>query len=192
MKVIFSKGSWNEADFFQVRSLLNKNGWKKFVQLYDCIVNGDGAFERGSKEYEYISLLFHKKFKSPVYLETECDFEDFGAPLLVFSDDVTAQSDGVAIYGHHFEVVAFEEGFNIWELNKTNKPIKVAEGRFPVPAKEKLTLSAKIDAEKNEIEVTLAGISQKVTVPNMSKEFYAGITACEGINHFYSFEAEEF
>jgi len=186
----FSKNAWNPEDFTQVSSFLTP-GYVPFIQEEDCIVNDDRQFESGSKKYHYISLISKETFTGTVSLTTTCDFVEFGAPILVFSDDIVKDENGFPAYGHHFEIVAYEKGFNIWELNRKAKPIRVAFEEFDVPAKTPITLQAKISPEKDEIIVSLYGRTYTKCVKNMPKTFHAGITACEGVNHFYDFGAEE-
>lgn len=189
MKVSFSKGQWNPQDFDRITSL-RTDCRVDFMQEEENVVNDDRSLPMGSGEYHYISLLHKQMLVSPVVLETVCEFDEYGAPLLVLTDDLVQTEDGFPAYGHHFEIVAFEEGFNIWELNGTDKPFKAAIGRFPVPAGEKVTLTAAIDAKKNTITVSMCGETIECHVEHLPHAFRAGITACEGINRFYSYESK--
>ena len=188
MTVSFAKGEWDKDLFEQITSL-RTDGRKPFLQEEDCVVNDDVHDRQDHMTYNYISLLSRKWFRAPVRLETECSFERFGAPLLVLSDDIIQTEDGYPAYGHHFEIVAFEEGFNVWELNGRDKPILSGKGRFPVPAGSFFTLSAAI--REGSADITLCGHTETVSLPALPARFRAGITACEGVNRFRSFRAAE-
>lgn len=188
MKVDFKKGAWNPDLFTQVTSL-RTDGRKPFMQEEDCVVND---FPRENPEsvfsYNYISLLSKETFQTGTTLKTVCEFDSFGAPLLVFTDDVITSEDGYPAYGHHFEVVAYEEGFNIWELNGKDRPIKAAFEEFPVEGGQKLELTVRV--LEDSLEVTLCGKTFVEKIEHLPVSFHAGITACEGVNRFYSFSAE--
>lgn len=185
MKTIFAKDSWNKDDFTQVTSM-HTDGRIPFMQEEDCIVNDH---DRGNidnlKKYNYISLLSKETCETGDVIETECSFDTFGAPLVVISDDVQKTEDGYPVYGHHFEIVAYEEGFNVWEIHG-NKTFKAAFRQYSVPEKEKITLTVKV--LEDSLEVSLCGHQDTVKVERLPKTFRAGITACEGVNRFYSFE----
>lgn len=187
MKVDFSEGKWDISLFEQITSL-RTDGRKAFMQEKDCVVNDLTAERENIMTYNYISLLSREYYTVPSRFETVCSFVKFGAPLIVLSDDIVDAGDGYPAYGHHFEIVAFEEGYNVWELNGRDKPIKAGFGRFPVAANEKLTLT--VEARKGEIDIILNGNKSTLALPNLPERFRAGITACEGINRFYSFKAE--
>ena len=183
MYIEFSRG-WDKSRFTRVSSL-RTDGKKPFMQEDDCVVNDIPKAEM--MQHNYISLLSNEYFSAPVTLTTVCSFEKFGAPLIVISDDVKPAPDGFPAYGHHFEVVAFEEGINVWELNGTDKPIKAAFARFPVEAGKKLTLTVK--AETGKLLIDLDGNRLEAELPSLPSRFRAGITACEGVNRFYMFSA---
>lgn len=189
MKIDFAKGQWDPKEFDRITSL-RTDCRVDFMQEEEGVVNDDRSLPKGSGEYHYISILHKEPLTSPVTLETVCEFDEYGAPLLVLTDDLVQTEDGFPAYGHHFEIVAFEEGFNIWELNGTDKPFKAAIGRYSVPCKEKVTLTATIDVEKDTIIVTMCGETIKCHVEHLPHTFRAGITACEGINRFYTFEVK--
>ena len=186
IKYDFTK-EWIARDFDYVYSP-NSKSYPVFKQEKDCIVN---RFDTGLNDYEYISILTKQKQKEGVTVSTKCSFDSYGAPLIVFSDDVIDCEDGRKRYRLHFEVVAFEEGCNVWHIvpfpERTERPIKptlIGKARFPVADGSKIELSTKI--EKGKITVTVNGESFTVTHPEIPGECHVGITACEGINRFYS------
>ena len=50
-------------------------------------------------------------------METRCSFDSFGAPLIVLSDDILTNDKGEWQFGIHYEVVLYEQGINVWEIN---------------------------------------------------------------------------
>ena len=64
-------------------------GYKaEFKQETDGLGNGRIELEDPNaayRDYEYISAVDREPVKLPVVLETECSFDAFGAPLIVFS-----------------------------------------------------------------------------------------------------------
>lgn len=186
MTVDFGRGMWNGNDFEQITSL-RTDGRTPFIQEDDCVVNE----ERESEERmgnAYISLLAREWLNAPAEITAECSFVSFGAPLIVLTNDVIAAPDGYPAYGRHFEIVAYEEGLNVWQLNGTEKPLLIGKARFPVAAGEKLRLRVKVD--RGSLLCDLNGETCKVMCGEMPARFRAGITACEGINRFYSFRTE--
>lgn len=183
MRYCFSRGQWNAADFSQVTSL-RTDGRIPFMQEDSWIVN-DTMKSRGSK-YRYISLLSNEYYNVPLQLDTECCFEEFGAPLIVMSDDVGMTGDRFPVYGHHFEVVAYENGINVWELNGKEKPVKIGYLEFPVEARKSIVLSVKVT--RHHLSAELEGHQLEIDVPTLPERLRVGITGCEGVNRFYSFD----
>lgn len=80
-----------------------------------------------------------------------------------------------------------KEGFNVWEIHGA-KTFKAAYRNYSVPEKETITLKVKV--LEDALEVSLCRHTDKVMVERLPKVFRAGITACEGVNRFYSFTTE--
>ena len=144
------------------------------------------------QDFEYISAVEEERVKLPVELETECSFDKFGAPLIVFSEDMTQKENGWREYGEHYEVVLYESGINIWHITLKPEGGQKAEAlcraRLPFEAgkweKLKVVLTADgIYAKAGELEAK--------AVCSLPEKMYAGFTACEGINHFRTFSREE-
>ena len=186
MEYHFKKGAWNPNDFIQVTSL-RTDGRVPFMQEEDSIVNDTPKAKM--MEHNYISLLTRDEYDLPLTAQTVCSFENFGAPLIVFSNDVHTTPDGFPVYGHHFEVVAFEEGINVWELNGAEKPIKRAFARFPVQANRPLTLTVKL--AHGVLRADIDGQPLTAEIPTMPDRMRVGFTACEGVNRFYDFRIAE-
>ncbi len=189
----------------------DNNEWQKYFNyVYSPIVKKYPVFERennylvnrridGSDEYEYISILSKEKYSKAKIL-IECDFHKYGAPLVVFGNDIKEDIglDGKShlFYGVHFEIVAWEEGCNVWYLvpDKANKeyPVKptlLLGEKFTLNADERICVSVEIQAR--EICVDINGNVFKVFCEYFPEEFCVGFTACEGINKLYSIEIEK-
>ena len=183
----FTPGSWEASDFRfawspRVRSLAKF----AFTQEPDCIVNGPNG-----EDFDYVSMLTNETFTPGVTLKTTCAFEKFGAPLLVFSGDLQAQPDGTYRFGRHFEVVAYEDGFNLWRLEPDGDTLAVTKllgVHFPVTAGKPHQLAVKITADR--LTITLDEHTAELPVADIPSAFHVGITACEGINRFYDFTVE--
>lgn len=121
-------------------------------------------------------------------------FDKFGAPLIVFTDDYKQLEDGSYQYGLHFEVVAYENGCNVWHIvqGKGGKnPIdvtKVDSREFSIEDKSIIEMEVTVKEKKLYINVNdKYFVAEHEEVPS---QMHIGITACEGINQFYEFEVE--
>ncbi len=193
-KYSFDNSAWME-DFVYVYSPIVKS-YPTFKQGDDYLVN---RFDHGINDYEYISIL-SKDLYTKAKITVECDFDKYGAPLVVFSNDI---KEGVGkdskkhlFYGSHFEVVAWEEGCNVWYLTPDSensehpvKPTLLLGAKFPVGRGEPIKLSVEIVGGKINIDVN--GNSYCVKHDMIPNAFYMGYTACEGINKLYSVQIED-
>ena len=192
MKYEFKKDKWQEEDFVYVYGLAVTE-YKTFIQDEDCIRNGECT--SNSWGYDYVSMITKKKYTSGVKFSTKCDFKKYGAPLLVLTDDTFTDEKGVLRYGLHFEVVAWEEGCNVWSVrpsgNKDN-PVEVAllaEPKFPVANGSLVELL--VEVENKKLKITMNGQYFEVEHPELPECFHVGLTACEDSNRFYDFIIKE-
>ena len=186
-KIDFTQENWNEKEFRYVYSPRWITGTKP-KQEKDHIVN-DINPENG--EFDYISLVTEEKYKTGVQLETRCSFDSFGAPLIVLSDDILKNDKGEWQFGIHYEVVLYEQGINVWEINYHPDVMVVHQIlglEFEVSEKEIHTLSVKILDQM--LDISMEGHHVLVQAEKLPKEFHVGITMCEGINRFYEFSIE--
>lgn len=146
-------------------------------------------------EFAYISVLSNKKYSAGTKATLHCSFDRMGAPLIAFTDDIT--SDGEHnIYGLHFEVVAYDEGCNVWEIKPAEDqtlewpidPVLIAEPKFPIADKSPVEII--VEFGKGEIKATVNGNTSTVKLAHMPESYHIGFTTCEGINHFYDFSIE--
>lgn len=190
-KIIFNKEFNLEDKFIYVSSTASKSK-KKFVKKESCIEN---SYNEEIKDYDYISIITKEKYESGVAVRVKCSFDKFGAPLIVFTDDYKLLEDGTYQYGLHYEVVAYENGCNVWHIvpGKDEKnPIdvtKVNAIEFPIEDKSMIDMEVTIEEKKLYIRVNdETFVAEHEDIP---KQMHVGITACEGINQFYEFEVEQ-
>lgn len=188
----FAKGEWQENEFFYAYSPACMDR-VKFRQEKDAIVNGKGNSFCG---YEMIPLLEKTKHRIGVVVETECSFENFGAPLLVITDDVSQNEKGESVYGRYFEIVAYEQGINVWSVIPAEKgencPISatlLATKKFSIEANTRINI--KVEVCENAVKAWVNGEYLETAIEALPSTFYVGVTACEGINRFYSFAVQD-
>ena len=191
----FEKGAWQAEDFLSAAS--SRVEYRlTFGQKDDCIHN-EGADKMD--EYAYVSMVHRTPVSLPCLLETECSFRTYGAPLLILADAVDTLPDGRLQYGHHIEVVGWEKGINVWELYpdpdspKGQHSANLGRFKFPINGGTRFTLFARITPDGT-LTVGAREGTRTCTFPcpaRVSKDFYAGITACEGKNYFYNFSVSE-
>lgn len=169
--------------------------YPRFENGKDCIVN---RCDNETGDFEYISIVLKKEFEKAT-VTAECDFDKYGAPLIVWSGDISEKlgKDGKPhlFYGVHFEAVAWEKGLNLWYIvpcpERKEHPVRATKllgAEFSVDAGSRVVISAEI--EKGKAVITVNGKSFTVTHPEMPSVFRVGYTACEGINKLYSLEIE--
>lgn len=183
----FSNGT--PSDFMYVYSPIVKI-YPTFCCDGNCLYN---RFDKEQGDYEYISIVTREKYKKAT-LTAVCDFHKYGAPLLVFGNDI-AESVGKdgnrhLFYGVHFEVVAWENGCNIWYLQPYPereehpvKPTKILAKSFKINENTPIEISVTVESGKLSGEIN--GIAFSVEHPEIPGEFHIGYTACEGINKLY-------
>ena len=186
----FNTNAW-EQDFDYVYSP-NCGEFKKFEQTNDCIKNNKGNYWFG---YDYISILEKTMRASGTKISTLCSFESFGAPLLVFTNEVTTDENGNYRFGVHYEVVAYEKGCNVWLVepkidgDKKIKSTLLSKLEFPLENDEKIEIQVVIDNKT--LKINMNGHLLDVTIPEFPESFRVGVTACEGLNRFYNLKIED-
>lgn len=189
-KYIFNEKFNLEEKFIYITSPVSKSK-NKFIQKEDCIEN---SYNEEIKDYDYISIITKEKYSDGVTVRVKCSFDKFGAPLLVFTDDYKQMEDRGYQYGLHFEVVAYENGCNVWHIvpgKEEKNPIdvtKVDSREFAIADKSVIDMEVTIKDKKLFIRVNdETFVAEHEDIP---KQMYVGITACEGVNQFYEFEVE--
>ena len=189
-KYIFNNEFNLEDEFIYVSSPASKSK-KKFVQKENCIEN---TYNEEIKDFDYVSIITKEKYNNGVTVRVKCSFDTFGAPLIVITDDYKTLENGSYQYGLHFEVVAYENGCNVWHIvpgKEEKNPIdvtKVNAIEFPIEDKSIIDMEVTIRDKKMFIRVNdQSFVAEHEEIPN---QMHVGITACEGINQFYEFEVE--
>ena len=164
--------------------------YKTFRREKACIVNAEGL---GLAGYEYISLLSKQRYPSGTKVSTDCRFDSFGAPLIVFSDDVR-EINGRKIYGLHFEVVAYENGCNIWHIipdpEKKAPTCVTLVGSAEFSIANGVLVQISVEIKDKKIIAVINGNRLEVEHSDVPENFHVGITACEGINRFYNLKID--
>ena len=190
-KFVFNKGFNLEDKFVYVSSPASKSK-KKYVQKENYIEN---TYNDETKDFDYISIITKKKYEEGITVRTKCSFDKFGAPLIVLTNDYKQMEDGTHQYGLYFEVVAYENGCNVWHIvpgKDAKNPIdvtKVNAIEFPIEDKSIIDMEVTVKEKKIYIHVNnKTFVAEHDEIPN---QMHVGITACEGINQFYEFEIDE-
>ena len=190
-KYVFNKEFNLEDKFIYVSSPASKSK-KKFIQKDNYIEN---SYNEEIKDFDYISIITKEKYESGITVRAKCSFDTFGAPLIVFADDYRKLADGSYQYGLHFEVVAYENGCNVWHIvpgkDPEESPIdvtKVNSMEFPIEEKGMIDMEVTIKDKKLYIRVNdNSFVAEHEDIP---ERVHVGVTACEGMNQFYEFEVE--
>lgn len=194
MKLNLTPGSWED----QLLHVFSERFESKprFMQEPDCICNApDPEWVTGEAEgrdgYQHITLMTKEPVPVGTTVTTECSFHKFGAPLIVLAKDLIPDADGDLRYGDYYEAVLYENGLNIWRLYRKDGTVKwhkLVGVTFPVSEGERHTLSVTI--REKVLSVKCLDTTVDLHVDDLPDALYAGITACEGINRFWSFSAE--
>lgn len=183
----FRENGWSPSEFRYTYSPACRT-YPEFGQESRCIVNRP-APDGGA--YEYISMVTKKEYAPGSVFSARCSFEHYGAPLIVLADGLREGPDGIARYKDHFEIVAYEGGVNVWHIEPEGggvRPENLTRQKFSVPPKTAVLLTVK--TSRDGLSVCLQ--DTRFTLPvRLPERFYAGITACEGIDRFYEFTARE-
>ena len=163
-----------------------------FWQEADGVSNDYPTPPEGWDNYQYVSAVLKSPVKLPVRLAIDTRFDAFGAPLIVFAEKLDTLPDGRLQYGKHYEAVLYEGGINLWQIEPQGgdkqRVTALCKAKLPFPANTWTRL---------ECEITLEGIAARAGELTAQAEcalpdtLFVGFTACEGVNHFRSFEVEE-
>lgn len=186
---IFKRNGWQKDEFEYVYSPVCKT-FNEFIQEDDHIRNLaiDGDFE-------YISMISKARYTAGTKIYLKCSFDTFGAPIIVLTDDIFSDGERKR-YGLHFEVVAYENGFNVWRIvpapEKIERPInavKILAEQFEIKDDSIAEITLKVEEKRFIIDVN--GVKGIVEHEDIPESFLVGFTACEGINRLYEFSIEE-
>lgn len=180
-----------EEKFFYVLSPATKSK-NEFVRKENWIEN---SYNEEIEDYNYISMVTKDKYEDGVTIKVKCSFDKFGAPLIVFTDDYQQLKDGSYLYGLHFEVVAYENGCNVWHIvpgkNKEESPIDVTKvNSMEFLIEEKSIIEMELTIKEKKLYINVNGKTMIVEHEDIPDKMHVGITACEGINQFYEIDLE--
>lgn len=179
-----------EDKFLYVASPASKSK-NKFIQKADCIEN---SYNEDIQDYDYISMITKEKYSDGVTVRVKCSFEKFGAPLIVITDDFQQMSDGSFRYGLHFEVVAYENGCNVWHIvpgKEGKNPIDVTKVNcMEFSVKDQSIINMEVKIQNKQLMVRINDKTMIAKHEDIPSQMHIGITACEGINQFYELEIE--
>lgn len=188
----FSKDMWNPEEWSYVTTERHPEV-TPFLQ--DACAISNTYYDEEETRPQYISMIYNEELTGSFSASTKCSFKSYGAPIIVIADEPTRLEDGTLRYGLHIEVVLYQNGINLWYIDGTNNTIEqIVREEFPVEANTIRKLNVSVDLDKMWIIVKLDGEKGKHIIPWPKlanfKKYFVGITACEGINSFYSFDFE--
>lgn len=193
----FSK-QLNEDELFYAFSPQSRTR-NKFTQENGYIRNKEMPVEEGKvrtlHDNEHISLLTKERYGEGTTITLECAFIEFGAPLILLTDELVTVNNTQS-YDRHFEVVAYEDGVNVWTIRSAPERIDnrgmddklLYSHSFPIAPLERIVIKTKL--LKGKIEVNVNGREFSLEIKNLPEKCHVGLTSCEGINHFYSLKIE--
>lgn len=163
-----------------------------FWQEADGVSNDYPTPPEGWDNYQYVSAVLKSPVKLPVRLAIDTRFDAFGAPLIVFGEKLDTLPDGRLQYGKHYEAVLYEGGINLWQIEPQGgdkqRVTALCKAKLPFPANTWTRLECEITPEGI---VARAGELTAQAQCALPETLFVGFTACEGVNHFRSFEVEE-
>lgn len=194
----FTAGGWKRADWTPVKKSMSKY-FGDWVQREDCIANQvpeqatDQELQGKRADETYSSMVYAQRVQGNFTVTATMSFAYKMAPLIVLAPELSQNAQGQKEYAEHFEIVIFNEGVNVWHhFVKDGKLTyrKTAESHFPLEKDTKYTLEVK-KADKV-LTVSVAGHTFGYADDALPDSCYAGITGCEGLNHFYDFAVQTF
>ncbi len=185
-KCDFRPGMWDK-DFFQIVKSPRWQVNSQWIQESDGISNQMPLPPDDDEGKMYVSMLCKQPLRTDIRIETECSFDERMAPLIVLSRELLPE------HREHLEIVLYDRGINLWHHFYDNgKPSwkLIAFQDHPLAAGEKHRLVAEVrnSPRGRFLYIGIDEPSFGCRMPeNWPETFYAGITACEGKNKFYSF-----
>lgn len=186
-KIDFSTAAWNEELNTAYSFRFTEN--PKFTQKDGHITTLPNSEHR--EGFDNISLLTKEKYTLGVKATLRCAFEDLGCPEIILVPKIESCPDGETRYGACFEVVLWKNGINVWrhfrDDGRCHWHLRLGD-TFNVTENDIHTLT--VTVEENYITYDVDGNVTKLRTEDLPKEFYLGITACEGIVRLYDYTIE--
>ena len=190
LNVEFKKGQWEE--FFDHAYTGRYEVKPKFVQDDGFIKNGEN--KNNEYGYDQTSIVAKQKFGIGAKIKTCCEFDKDYAPLILLTRSLYKDDDGDVRFNDYYEVVLYKDGINVWKLYNDStenkmKWYKLLALNFNVaPAKKHIL---EVEIVENGIKIKCGSEDAFLRISDLPEEMNAGITACEGLNKFYSFSIED-
>ena len=195
----FKNGGWDSSEWLLVKS----PRWEHFggwTQKDDCIQNqtppgasDDEMLGKAAPE-TYTSMVLKKRLSGDVAISSTMDFTYQMAPLIVVASDLGADKAGRPEYREHYEVVLFDKGLNVWKhmfVDGKPKYEKAAflDAAFKPNTKYVLKVEIKETAAGRMMVASVGDKKVELVDNSIPRNYYVGVTGCEGVNHFYDFSA---
>ena len=190
----FARGMWDSAEMPMTYAPMCRDRSVVIRQEDDCIANG---FNEKLNDYDYIGLAMTEPTVGDSTITARCSFEGYGAPLIVLADGVHTDEVGRRRYDAIYEVVAYENGCNVWRILPVPDPsrperdftvINITRQTFAVAGGSMIDMTIRVREKR--IFVTVNDYSFDVELPDLPSEYYVGVTTCEGLNRFYELTVE--
>ncbi len=190
LNIEFKKGKWEE--FLDCAYTARYELKPKFVQESDHIRNCES--KENECGFDQTTILTKQKYAAGTKISTCCSFDKDYAPLLIFANNLYKDSENDLRFDDYYEVVLYKDGINVWRLYKDSAENKMKWHlllgvNFKVTPKEKHTLTVELAEKAFKIKCGSEDIVLRIA--DLPKQMHAGITACEGINRFYSLDIED-
>ena len=187
-KISFATPEWNNELTTAYSFRFTEN--PKFTQKDGYITTAVNKEHR--EGFDNISLLPRQKCTAGVKATLRCAFEGVGCPEIIIVPEAENCPDGETRYGACFEIVLWKNGVNVWrhfreEDGRCHWHLRVGD-TFNVTENDIHTLT--VTVEENYIVYNVDGKQTKLRTEDLPKEFYIGITACEGIARLYDYTIE--
>lgn len=183
----FGSGQWDPKDWWMVQSPRwnHSNDW---IQEPDHIRNQGPETSAGET---YTSMICTRPLEGDFVVRSEMSFDERMAPLLVVGERPAPLPGGHWEYREHFELVLFDEGLNLWHHTWADGEASwtlPASWRFALQPGQRYELS--LSCTGSALGVALDGVDVGTHIGTIEGPLVAGLTACEGTNHFYNFAIE--
>lgn len=188
MKIEFKKGKWENHLTYAYTARYEEK--PLFVQAEDCVLNRKN--EDRQYGYDNVTVVTNKKYGAHTLISVECSFEEEGAPLILLTNGLYKDKNGDLRFGDYYEIVLWKNGINVWQMYMEESAVKwkkLMGVSFNVAECEKHTFNVELDEKK--VRITTGNQDIFLHIADLPKEVNVGITACEGINRFYSLDVEK-
>lgn len=143
----------------------------------------------------FVSMIRKEKFNGNVEISSQLSFDDRMAPLILITPEYVPDAKGRLEYRRQWEFVLYDEGLVVWQhfynMGKcTWQKTAYLKAKFEPKTKYELHLKVVRTANGQEITFKCNNHEMIFWAQNFPEEYYAGITADEGINRFYDFKVK--